>query len=206
MTPATHNSMTFLKPVKWYYKIFRFMVQCQSLDILDQIKQGVKLFDLRIVFDENSQPHFAHGLVDFDEEHTSDIWTVEHTLETLNMFSLVDSKSGGSGFHVRILNERNTNYEKFKEFCQHIETTYTHLNFFGGINKKDWKCLYQFKTNPDKPVIDKYSSQNNDTPLGTGWHLDDLFPRIYALCFNKYWRKKYKDDDIYLLQDFVGKY
>lgn len=189
MILGSHNSMSYLKPRHWWCYPIRFAAKCQDKTIQEQYKAGARVFDLRVGFDKDGTPFFAHGLISFK----GDVYQI---LDYLN--SLEDK------IYVRILNERDKNYETFIKFCIKVQLKYSHIMFIGGQNKKDWKQLFEF--NHSLSFIDKYSSWNNDTHLGTGWYLDDIFPRIYAFCLNKHWRDKYSKDNIYLLQDFVGKY
>ena len=166
------------------------MAKCQDKTIEEQYKAGARLFDVRVVFDKNGIPLPCHGMMKF-KGNLYDVF------EQMNNFD--------HPVYCRILNERNENFEEFIKFCIIIKLKYRNITFFGGNNKKDWKVLFEFDTKVPY-YIDKYSSWNEDTSIGTGWHLDDIWPRIYAFCFNKYWRKKYKDKDGYLLQDFIGVY
>lgn len=190
MIQASHNTMTYLIPKYWIFRPFRFMAKCQEKTLEEQYKCGVRYFDFRIVFIDTI-PHFAHGLITFKGD-------VYKYLDFLN--------SCEDKIYVRILNERNKNFNLFIDFCKEIQSKYSNIIFLEGVNKKDWRCVYNFETTCDKKTIDKYSSWNYDTSIGTGWYLDDLYPRIYAFCFNCHWREKYKNEDVYLLQDFVGVY
>jgi hypothetical protein len=192
MKIGSHNSMTYLPVKKWWMKPFKFIGQCQSKNIQEQYNYGARLFDLRIVFDKQGNPGFAHGSMDFD----GDVFNI---LDLLNNFD--------HQVYCRLINERDKNYDKFKQFCMQVELKYNHIMFYGGRNKKNWEVLYQLNyTDPE--AVDKYSSWNNDVEGkgGTGYIWDDLFPRIYAILNNKKNREKYKNKDIYLLQDFLGKY
>ena len=105
---------------------------------------------------------------------------------------------------VRIINEKDKDYECFSLYCNALERSYKNIKFYGGYNKKGWKLLYSFKNQPPN-VIDKYASWNNDVlNRGTGWLFDDIWPWIYAKLNNKKWRKKYANFDGFLMQDFIG--
>lgn len=219
MRIGSHNTMSYLRPATWWGRLLRFTAQCQGKNIYDQFELGVRTFDLRVVFDKKTgEPHFAHGLITYE---SADVYGI---LDYLNMQAISDKlRKEDEPIYIRILNERNKDYDRFVSFCSGIEKEYKSLRFFGGHNKKDWRRLYTFK-NPDPSLIDKYSSCNNDlvyySCLGellrrlhlpvpvTGWHLDDLFPRIYAWAFNEYWRDVYDGThpNDTLLQDFVGVY
>ena len=106
----------------------------------------------------------------------------------------------------------------FTLFCKKVEEKYPNLIFIGGQNKKDWKIIYSFKNEPDIPVIDKYSSCNHDTCEydeqgkeikhidNISTIIDDIYPEWYAKKNNLKNRNKYQDQNVYLIQDFIGKY
>lgn len=189
MILGSHNSMTYLKPKHWWLWPFRFMAKCQDKTIQEQYLCGARLFDIRIKFNKNNTPEFAHGIMTFKGD----------LFETLNYLNSLSDK-----IYVRIINERDKNYDLFKQLCMKIQLKYPHIMFIGGVNKKDWKQLFTF--NYSLEFIDKYSSWNNDTHLGTGWYFDDIFPRLYAFCLNAHWREKYNNENVYLMQDFIGVY
>lgn len=191
MIIGSHNTMSYMNPKHWWMKPFVFMARCQDKSIQEQYEHGVRLFDLRFVFDKKGKIGFAHGLMSFKGD-------VDEVLNYLN--SLPEQ------VYVRILNERDKNYDLFIDKCNQIQLKYQNIKFFGGHNKKDWKQLFVFNNAVNLPIIDKYSSCNYDTSIQTGWYLDDLYPRVYAFCLNKHWREKYEHQNIYLLQDFVGVY
>lgn len=209
MRLGSHNSMTYLKP-QWYLRPFAWIGRCQCESIERQyVIHGVRWFDLRLAFDKKGQPYFAHGLFSYKNKDPFDI------LEYLNTLSSSDDK-----VYVRLLNERDSNINKkrFHYFCRRVETKFPDLIFTGGQNKKDWKQIYPFKGMPDKPLIDKYSSCNHDKCdydengkeinhiNNTGIVIDDICPEWYAKRNNLKNRTKYINQDVYLLQDFIGKY
>lgn len=61
---ASHNSISYLPPVNLVGKLLRPWSQCQSATIAEQIRYGVKYFDLR-VFYKGTDLHFCHGITDY---------------------------------------------------------------------------------------------------------------------------------------------
>lgn len=204
MRLGSHNTMTFAPVKPWYLKPFKFMAQCQSKNIRQQYDAGARFFDLRIAFDEFGTPEFAHGLITFKYDTTK-------ALEELNSLP--------TPVYVRLINERDKNYEDFIKFCIISSILYKNIVFVGGLNKKDWRILYNFE-HREPTYIDKYSSNNHDKCDGynefnetkhvdfSGGLWDDLFPRYYAWKNNKKWREFFLDktERDFLLQDFVGVY
>ena len=67
MKIGSHNSLSYIKPKKWYLMPFHFMARCQSKDYVKQYETyGVRLFDVRIWFDKDGNPEVRHGLMSFD--------------------------------------------------------------------------------------------------------------------------------------------
>lgn len=186
---ASHNSMSYLPPRKWYMKPFAFMARCQSKSIQEQYeKYGVRLFDLRVRFNKDGEIYFAHGIV----EYKCDCIGILHVLDYL------DTKN--APVRIMLENKDGSHEEEFKEWCKYFEESYPNIKFFGGRNKWTWKQIYKFK-NSEFDIENKYSSCNyNNSTTGSIW--DDWFPWLYAYKNNKINRKKgtYRD---YLMIDFV---
>ena len=210
MKIGSHNTMTYLRPSQWWLRPFAWIGRCQSQTIGEQfIVWGVRWFDLRLAFDKQGQPYFAHGIFSYKDKDPFAI------LDYLNTLSSPDDR-----VYVRLLNERDSEFNKkcFRWFCEKVENQYSGIVFCGGQNKKDWKQIYPFKGMPDKPLIDKYSSCNHDKCEydengkevnhinNTGVVIDDICPEWYAKRNNLKNRNKYINQDVYLLLDFIGKY
>ncbi len=235
MILGSHNTMSYLKP-QWWMRPFAFMARCQSEDLETQWNRGVRMFDLRIVF-ENGIPYFAHGLATYKgiKKGTSTYpkKVVEYVLTWLNIHASLSKEK----VIVRVINERNKDEVLFEDFCNKIDETYKYLQFCGFRNKNskgyfnhwtireagmtgvgDTGAIGLVYKDPDKfcsvrgigyqiKFIDKYSSDNCDKHNHcTGSWLDDWCPWIYAKLFNRKWRDYYKDYDGILLQDFVGQF
>ena len=209
MRLGSHNTMSYLKP-QWWLRPFAWIGRCQCESIeRHYVIHGVRWFDLRIAFDKQGDPYFAHGIFSYKDKDPFAI------LDYLNTLSSPYDK-----VYVRLLNERDTDTNKkyFCWFCEKVENQYSGIVFCGGQNKKDWKQIYPFKGMPDKTLIDKYSSCNHDKcdydengkevnhVNNTGIAIDDICPEWYAKRNNLKNRNKYINQDVYLLLDFIGKY
>lgn len=130
---GTHNSMSYLKP-QWYLRPFAWIARCQSKTIEQQIKDGVRLFDMRIRFDDNHEPYFAHGLMAYKN------------IDVIDVLHKIPSNS-----YVRIILETNkydyTQELLFKLLCQKIYYNSISIVFFEGRSKYNWEQLYDFKHN-----------------------------------------------------------
>jgi hypothetical protein len=197
MKLASHNTMSYLTPAKWYMRLFHFVGKCQDLNIIDQHNLGVRMFDLRITY-ENGIPKFAHGHMTFKTT------SVEHYLSLINSWD---------DCYIRIVLEtpkRNNSTNAchallFKNDVERWINCYNNIKFIEGARKYDWKYL----VNPNKlaktpKYIQKISSM-------TGSIIDDWFPRLYAMFNNKKIIKMYvndnkSDENEFVFVDFIGKY
>lgn len=183
MKIASHDTMTYLPPKKWWLYPFRFMARCQSKSIQEQYENyGIRFFDLRISFDKNLKPEFRHGLIAYKAN-------VDKILNYLN---------DKGDVITRLIYEKGDNTFLFKEFCAKVEKKYPNIKFCEGRKKKGWEVYYDFKNNPS--YEDKYSSNNYKGTTGT--ILDDWFPWLYARFHNKKNVARGTNKD-YLMIDFV---
>lgn len=183
MKLASHDSMTYLKPKKWYLYPFRFMSRCQSKTIKEQYEDyGIRYFDLRIKFN-GVNPEFTHGIMTYKCD-------VNEVLRYLN--------SHNEEVQIRLLLEttkaNKSQESKFRAFCQFCEEEYKNLKFHNGRRKFDWQVVYEFK-NPEPSLDQKVSSM-------TGTILDDWYPEMYAKKMNHINIQKGTDKD-YLMLDFL---
>lgn len=229
MKLASHNTMSYLSP-QWWVKPFGWIAKCQAKTIEEQYDNGVRMFDLRVAFDNKDNIFFAHGMASYK------VIDVREILEKINKWSKEYFKSSGEYIVCRLINERNNNEVKFRDFAYECFEKYQYIQFCGIRNKNNkgnfeyWPIRSEngygcgdsgeihrvtknsaFHSTPKSDFriyfIDKYSSDNcSKHEHCTGIWLDDLCPRIYAKLFNKRWREKYKEFDGFLMQDFVGKF
>lgn len=184
MKLGTHNSMTYLKPKKWYLYPLQFIARCQSKTIKEQYeKYGIRYFDLRIRFDKKGNPEFAHGMMSYKGN-------VDDILEYLNSHN----EKVQVRFSLEILKENLEQEKQFQLYCALCESLYPNLKFHCGGRKYDWKIVYEFE-NPYPTTDEKVSS--------TTWKIwDDWCPYIYARLMNKKNIKKGTDKE-YMTLDFI---
>lgn len=187
MKLASHNSMTYLPPKKWYLYPFQFMAKCQRKDIKEQyLKYNVRMFDIRVHYDKSGNLEFKHGLMAYKGGRE----LLGSTLAYLNKKK--------STVYVRFIlevNKSNNTIEKetlFIKDCMHIQNKYKHIIFLEGVRKYDWKKLYNFNT--VYPDLRAYFSSI------TKIKIDDLWPWLYAKLYNK---KVKKEPGEYIMLDFV---
>lgn len=188
MKLGTHNSMSYLKPKRWWMRPFHFIAKCQSRHIDHQYKLGARMFDIRVSYNKYGEAEFRHGSMAFEGD-------VEGVFKYLN--------SRNRAIYIRLILEvsKNTKNREDKERlfindCKRWAETYTHIKFFCGRRKFDWVQLYKFELD-DIELVQKISSM-------TGTVLDDWWPWLYARFFNKKNLEKHRDSKDWMLIDFIG--
>lgn len=177
MKLASHNSMTYLKPEKWWMYPFNFMAKCQDKAIDEQYDKGVRWFDLRIGFNKDGIPKFKHGLMTYKANVDSVIEWLINKNDVIIRITSEDDKPG------------------FIDFCRYLENTYGH-RFCGGHRKIDYKKIYNFTPVIDYNLIEKYSSVPGNPKIYSIW------PWLYAKLHNKENKKNYIKNS-YLMLDFI---
>ena len=206
MILGSHNTMTYLKPAKWWMWFGRFIAKCQKLDYKKQYEVGVRFFDLRISLttDYNGfyQPIFSHGLCDYKNS---------------NICEVLDFLNSKPDVIVRFLFEKGDDKEKeiFKNLVLDWMKEYPNLKIIYVKDKRTWKDIVEPNYVSPYPLVDLYASNNGNYPqysklpgilknkTNSGLLIDDLWPWIYAKFNNKKNLDKYKDQDVILMIDFV---
>lgn len=204
MILGSHNTMTYLKPRKWWMWLGRFMAKCQSRPIKQQYDKGARWFDLRISYIEKDtllHPVFSHGMMNFKGD-------IEPVLMFLN--------SKDNVYCRFVLEKGNKNVKQL--FICHVAlwmARFPNLKVTQIVKKGEWENLIEPNATMPLPGKDAYASSNGYYPKYqnlpgflknktiSGLLIDDLWPWIYAKFNNKKNLKKYKDDDIVLLIDFI---
>ncbi len=61
---GSHNTMSYLKPTKWWMRLFNKWAKCQELTFEEQFNYGVRYFDIRLKLVDGCW-HFCHNLIDY---------------------------------------------------------------------------------------------------------------------------------------------
>lgn len=129
MIIGSHDSMTYLRSERWWMRPFECWARCQSKSIQEQYDKGVRYFDLRIRFDNNGVPYFAHGLMAYDKRVT--VYKVLDFLEEMEDVAC-----------VRIILETVRSASEYQRKCFYEECIYFryfyNLPFVFGI-KNPWQ-------------------------------------------------------------------
>lgn len=175
--------MSYLSPKLWFMKPFAWMAKCQSKDIKYQYRLDIRYFDMRVRFDEEGIPEFAHGMISYEGN-------VEETFKWLN--------DQDEPIYIRLILETTkpseTQDSLFRKFCRKCVRKYKNLIFHCGRRKYDWEQIYHFRYL--EPLLDQRVSSM------VGNKLDDIFIFFYALTHNRKAIEKGTDKDIMLL-DYI---
>lgn len=189
---GSHNSWSYLKPTKWWMRLFAFTAKCQTYDIKTQYNDyGVRMFDLRIRFDEDGSPIICHGLMEYKYDIT-------------DLYSDLNWLDSQEDVTIRYLLELRGNYcnteewqrEQFIKFYENAKFLYRKLNWAEGRDLPDFdRLIFDI---PEVNIVEKYSS------VCPPKIIDDWWPWLYAKLHNKKNKEKYKNDNCYLLIDYVN--
>ena len=190
MVLGSHNAWSYLPTRKWWMKPLAFTAKCQKYDIQTQYeKYNSRCFDLRLTFDDDSNPIVVHNLMQYKI-------TKDQLIQDLQW---LNSKGD---VYVRVLldirsKRKYTNHqvECFKQWCEWAQNEYRNIIFICGRNLYNWEVEYDFGNNV--AVEELYSS------VTSPYIIDDWFPLIYAKLHNKDNIQKGTDKQI-LLIDFVN--
>lgn len=170
MIIGTHNSMTYLEPKKWWFKFCTAFWRCHKKTIQEQWAAGVRCFDLRVTFEKDGTPVFAHGIVKLK----GNVYSITSEL-------LVMAGEHNSEVYIRLVCEDKSAdeliAERFKEFCGLLSIW--HCTPFEGRRKGDWKLLYDFQY---KPKLNQFvGSMAPDAR----WY-EKFMPKKYAKRMNEH--------------------
>lgn len=170
---GTHNSMTYLRPQKWYGWFMIPFARCQRKTIEEQWHDGARCFDLRIRFTKQGEPYFAHGLYECTHE--------VGPFDVLKLLCKLIRHYNQPGFVRLILEDpdkQNHNVFYFKQFCDVSRQYYKKIRFFGGNRKGDWAQIVEFDY---KPNLTQYVGSMMEDAR---WY-EKFLPFAYARRCNK---------------------
>lgn len=194
---GTHNSMTYLRPQKWYGWFMIPFARCQRKTIEQQWNDGARCFDLRIRFTKQGEPYFAHGLYECTHKAKP-----AHVLEELYKLMLRDNEQAFVRLILEDPDKQNYNVYYFEQLCRVWETHQARqsvtvnkvLRFFGGNRKGDWAQIVEFDY---KPNLTQYVGSMMEDAR---WY-EKLMPFAYAWRRNK--KNKQNPQGDIAIYDFI---
>lgn len=127
---GSHNSMSYLPIVNWWQRWQKHWCCCQSKTIKEQLAAGVRFFDIRVRFIDNTW-HFVHNKIDFGPVN-------------YNIFRLLNGQ--GEPVYIRfILDERkkpaNSDYYiyLYTHYMAYILSTYENIVPYEVLSYWNWK-------------------------------------------------------------------
>lgn len=171
---ASHNTMTYFEPAKWWMKIFNSIAKCQNKTLQDQVELGVNVFDIRVRFNKEFNLVIAHGLVEY-----------KYNVVFPNISSIFEYLKYLRNCKIRIVLEISK-YNKYKllqkilfiQWLNSMIEKYPTITFFEGTSKYDWEYLNDKCTNNIPPYNQYVSSMK-------GKGIYRIFPKLYAKKYNK---------------------
>ena len=193
MLLGSHNSWSYIRPSKWWMRLFAFTARCQSKSIVEQYEQyGVRCFDLRFRYFDG-EAHIVHNYMDYGK-----FWG-----DNSDVVSWLNEKKD---VKIRLIHDVRTknqydidNINRFKEDCKKLEELFPNIQFWCGQNLYNREVEYEFDYKPY--AVEKYSS------VCPPKIIDDWFPWIYAKLNNKKIYQQYpinNNEEAILLIDFVN--
>ena len=185
---GTHQSLTYAKPLQWYFKPFHFVAKCQERDYKEQYKLGVRLFDIRIKPYKGTW-RVAHGSMIFDIDLYEVLRYLNSKGDCIIQISLEYNKEPKNSDVI---------IESFIKEVQNLINSYPNIKFFGFGTKWNWNKVYSYQNEPNIRILQLVSST-------TGNQLDDWCPSIYAKVFRKDIEKlkPYLQPNVWLSIDFI---
>ena len=198
MKIGSNNSLTYLEPSSWWFKIFKWFYRHQELPCdVQYTLWGVRMFDFRLYADKHNHIAAKNGKC---------IYPLSTLYETLDYFNkredVVVLITLDSSLDEYVKSPDTPSIEaKFKNTCKVLETIYKHIGFCGGYRKFDKKVLYKFdweKYN-GMPAIISPSRWSSFYRFVVNW-----CPFLIKK-FNNLYINRYNWNEGYLMLDYVNK-
>ena len=186
---GTHNTMTYLRPQKWYGWFMIPFARCQNKTIEQQWNDGARCFDLRIRFTKQGEPYFAHGLY----ECTHEVQPID-VLVQLDRLMIRYNQPAFVRLILEDPDKQNYNVVYFKEFCQDWSKGNKLMHLFGGNRKGDWAQIVEFDY---KPNLTQYVGSMMEDAR---WY-EKILPFAYAWRRNK--KNKQNPQGDIAIYDFI---
>jgi hypothetical protein len=194
MILGTHNSASGSELVKWL-KPFAWFIKptsnCQSKTIIEQLNDGVRVFNLQIAY-VNGKWRFTHGFAVYDEYFFN-------VLTILKEYATTDNP-----IYIQIYLDRcfwaDNSIDKFRELISNIvaeyndNTTILLCAWIEGTNE------YPYKSNIQIPMEEKYWTFEWGKKFGNSIIDRIPLPKRHSKKYNDTYKKSCNSE--YLMLDF----
>jgi hypothetical protein len=134
MNIGSNNTLTYLKPISFWFKVFNFLVKKQNRTYWEQYKHGnARYFKISLGVNEYNRIVIKEGECVFRAFSIYDVISFFNRMEDTTVEINLDDE-------VSIEKEN-----KFKEYCKILELVYQNVRFCGGKRKCDNQIIYHFK-------------------------------------------------------------
>lgn len=193
---GSHNSLSYLPCKRWWMYLINWAAKCQSKTLSEQFHDGVRYFDIRVRFDKNDKPVFAHGLIEYKG-------VVENYIALLNEIARVHQED----IYVRFVLEFNKEPDDYFNQCKllnnfiaNLRDEYTNIIYDYSMTKWNEEELNRYNTKMIY-VFHRYSSTLK-------WKRFFWIPYWYAKLHNKdirntWWLEVKDREQRVLMLDFV---
>lgn len=204
---GSHNSFTYCKPKNLLSWIGIPIGRCQTKNIEEQIKSGIRLLDIRVRFDNSGYMYLCHGLFELNLK----IPVIEYNLSDKNTNHVLTNKFKFPNFIDWLLNivyknlpENENFYFRlvleiskeniiqelfFKNFCEYFKNElekqklYPNYRILDCVRKFDWKQL-SLPTDELNCFQHISSYPNYKESIKVRWY-EKICPWLYAKRTNK---------------------
>lgn len=159
---ASHNTMTYLKPTKWWMYLIQFTSRCQRKTIDEQIAAGVVYVDIRIAYNaDTSRWEYAHGLM----RYRSDI-EIESLLIQL----------AKQHVRCRIVNEDGEYIPEFRRLISKaLDIDFMRECIHYAVEDKHNWIIYRRGAKEQRKVIDNYPTYPHDGVIPYPWRDNHIY-------------------------------
>lgn len=150
MEIVSHNTMSYLKPIHWYDRLFSRWSKCQDKTLHEQYKSGIRWFDIRI-------------------RKIKDKWVIVHNTVIYGysdwiryIFQYLNETK--EQCHIRLIYDDRRHKTKeqsdictedFKNLIKQIKEEYPNVDIYETITYWNWTFL---NTNKDLYTVEKHAS------------------------------------------------
>lgn len=150
---GTHNSLSYL-PCQWYLRPLAWVGRCQTLNIAEQYKRGVRWFDIRIKY-VNDRTISGHGLLTYKVDMESVFaWFNQH-IDCIVRLYLENSKNNPEKY-----------FDRFAKDIKVWRNKYKNIRFVEG------GCRFQYRQFIEDNVFARHcywSKGDTLIPYPRGW-------------------------------------